>query len=118
MGVRGRHGSFQSNEIFTFIDLGATIGTYNNIKTGLASDPGTSNWTITNSGFVGTFSFDEGEYRSCANNRARARYMVRRRASFRRARLHAAPAIRACARQTLSLPAHSAVRPAILALDD
>jgi len=58
MGVRGRHGSFQSNEIFTFIDLGATIGTYNNIKTGLASDPGTSNWTITNPGFVGTFTFD------------------------------------------------------------
>jgi hypothetical protein len=25
----------------------------------LAGDPGTSNWTITNSGFVGTFSFDE-----------------------------------------------------------
>jgi hypothetical protein len=44
--------------------------------------------------------------------------MVRRRASFRRARLHAAPAIRACARQTLSVPAHSTVRAAILALDD
>jgi hypothetical protein len=58
MDVRGRHWSFQSNQIFTFIDLGATIGTYNNIITGLASDPGTSNWTITNSGFVGTFSFD------------------------------------------------------------
>ncbi len=50
--------SFQSNQLFTFIDLGATIGTYNNIITGLASDPGTSNWTITNPGFVGTFTFD------------------------------------------------------------
>ena len=38
MDVRGRHWSFQSNQIFTFIDLGATIGTYNNIITGLASD--------------------------------------------------------------------------------
>jgi autotransporter-associated beta strand protein len=50
--------SFQPNQAFTFIDLGATIGTYNNIITGLASDPGTGSWTITNSGFAGTFTFD------------------------------------------------------------
>jgi autotransporter-associated beta strand protein len=50
--------SFQSNQIFTFIDLAATIGTYDNIITGLASDPVTINWTITNPGFVGTFTFD------------------------------------------------------------
>jgi autotransporter-associated beta strand protein len=50
--------SFQSNQAFTFIDLGATVGTYNNIITGLASDPGTGSWTITNSGFAGTFTFD------------------------------------------------------------
>jgi autotransporter-associated beta strand protein len=50
--------SFQSNQTFTFIDLGATVGTYDNIITGLASNPGTGSWTITNSGFVGTFTFD------------------------------------------------------------
>ena len=33
--------SFQSAQMFTFIDLGATTGTYDNIITGLASDPGT-----------------------------------------------------------------------------
>jgi autotransporter-associated beta strand protein len=50
--------SFQSNQAFTFINLGATVGTYNNIITGLASNPGTGSWTITNSGFVGAFTFD------------------------------------------------------------
>ena len=50
--------SFQSNQAFTFIDLGATAGTYNNIITGLASNPGTGGWTITNPGFAGTFTFD------------------------------------------------------------
>jgi autotransporter-associated beta strand protein len=50
--------SFQSNQAFTFINLGATVGTYNNIITGLASNPGTGGWTITNPGFVGTFTFD------------------------------------------------------------
>jgi autotransporter-associated beta strand protein len=52
--------SFQSNQAFTFINLGATTGTYDNIITGLASDPGTeSTWTITgNQNFVGTFTYD------------------------------------------------------------
>ena len=51
--------SFQPAQMFTFIDLGATPGFYDNIITGLASDPGTeSGWTITNPGFVGTFTFD------------------------------------------------------------
>jgi autotransporter-associated beta strand protein len=50
--------SFQSNQAFTFINLGATVGTYDNIITGLASNPGTGNWTITNPGFAGTFTFD------------------------------------------------------------
>jgi autotransporter-associated beta strand protein len=50
--------SFQSNQAFNFIDLGATTGTYDNIITGLASNPGTGSWTIQNSGWVGTFAWD------------------------------------------------------------
>ena len=50
--------SFYSTQKFTFIDLGATTGTYDNIITGVTSDPGTGSWTITNSGYVGTFSYD------------------------------------------------------------
>jgi hypothetical protein len=52
--------SFQSNQAFTFIDLGATTGTYQNIITGLASDPGTeAGWTITgNPNFVWSFAYD------------------------------------------------------------
>jgi autotransporter-associated beta strand protein len=50
--------TFQSNQAFNFIDLGATTGTYQNIITGLASDPGTGSWTIQNSGWTGTFSWD------------------------------------------------------------
>ena len=48
--------SFQTNQQFTFINLGATTGTYDNIITGLAANPGVSSWTITNSGFT-RFSF-------------------------------------------------------------
>ena len=45
--------SFQPAQMFAFIDLGATPGTYDNIITGLASDPGTEGgWIITNPGFV------------------------------------------------------------------
>jgi len=51
--------SFQPAQMFTFIDLGATPDTYDNIITGLASDPGTEgSWIITNPGFAGTFSYD------------------------------------------------------------
>jgi len=51
--------TFDPAQMFTFINLGATTGTYDNIITGLASDPGTEgSWTITNSGFTGTFTFD------------------------------------------------------------
>ena len=51
--------SFQSNQAFTFIELGTTTGIYQNIITGLAADPGTENtWTITNSGWAGTFMWD------------------------------------------------------------
>lgn len=47
-----------NDQAFSFIDLGATTGTYQDIITGLASDPDTDFWTITNPGFTGTFSYD------------------------------------------------------------
>ncbi|PYL63564.1 MAG: hypothetical protein DMF25_10190 [Verrucomicrobia bacterium] len=52
--------TFDPNQTFTFINLGATTGTYDNIITGLASDPGTEgSWTFTgNPNFAGSFSFD------------------------------------------------------------
>ncbi len=51
--------SFQSNQAFKFLDLGAQVGAYNDIITGLnglSIDP--SGWTITSPGFAGTFTFD------------------------------------------------------------
>jgi autotransporter-associated beta strand protein len=51
--------SFDPTQAFHFIDLGALPGAYDNIITGLASDPGTEgSWTITNAGWLGIFSFD------------------------------------------------------------
>ena len=51
--------TFDTNQAFTFIDLGAEPGIYHNIITGLAADPrGEASWTITNAGFAGTFSFN------------------------------------------------------------
>jgi hypothetical protein len=51
--------NFAPNQRFTFIDVGAQPGFYDNIITGLTSDPGnTSIWTITNLGFNGTFTYD------------------------------------------------------------
>jgi autotransporter-associated beta strand protein len=68
LGAAGAHSTlsraggtwtFDTNQAFTFIDLGAEPGIYHNIITGLAADPGTeASWTITNAGFVGTFSFN------------------------------------------------------------
>jgi autotransporter-associated beta strand protein len=69
LGAFGAHSSlarsnggtwgFAANQAFTFLDLGAAPGFYDNIITGLSSDPGTeSSWTITNAGFVGTFTYD------------------------------------------------------------
>jgi autotransporter-associated beta strand protein len=52
--------SFQTAQQFAFIDLGATTGTYSNIITGLASNPGTSSWTILNAGMTGTFTYSGG----------------------------------------------------------
>ena len=75
MDVRGRHWSFQSNQIFTFIDLGATIGNYNNIITGLASDSRNKQLDDRQFRICRDVQFRWSEYRSCANDRARARYM-------------------------------------------
>ena len=55
--------SFQSNQTFQFINLGATTTTYNNIITtsAPASDPGVGGWQFDNSfnvGFNGSFTWD------------------------------------------------------------
>ena len=51
--------AFASNQLFSIVDLGAQVGSYNQIITGLAADPGTEqSWTLTNPGFVGTFTYD------------------------------------------------------------
>ena len=51
--------TFDTNQAFNFIDLGAQTTTYDNIITGLASDPGTeSMWVILNAGWTGTFTYD------------------------------------------------------------
>ena len=47
--------TFDSNQAFNFTN--GQTGSYDNIITGLASDPGTeSMWTILNAGYVGTFT--------------------------------------------------------------
>jgi fibronectin-binding autotransporter adhesin len=69
LGASGAHSTlartggtwvFSPNQAFTFINLGAQDATtYNNIITGLGSDPGgESGWTITNTGWIGTFTYD------------------------------------------------------------
>jgi hypothetical protein len=50
--------TFGATQAFTFLDLGATTGTYDNIITGLAADPGAGSWTINNGGWTGTFTYD------------------------------------------------------------
>jgi autotransporter-associated beta strand protein len=51
--------SFAPAQAFSFIDLGAGPGVYENIIAGLGSAPaGIGQWTILNEGFVGTFSYD------------------------------------------------------------
>ena len=51
--------SFAANQAFAFINCGAHPGTYDNIITGLAGDPGnTASWAIVTPGFVGTFAYD------------------------------------------------------------
>src|ERR1700680_4452339 len=68
LGASGAHSTlartggtwlFGATQAFTFINLGAQPGLYDNIITGLASDPmSEGNWTITDAGWVGTFSWD------------------------------------------------------------
>jgi PEP-CTERM motif-containing protein len=53
--------SFNGTQAFTFIDLGAQAGSYNNIITGLGSNPGSENgWTITDTGWIGNFTYNAG----------------------------------------------------------
>ncbi len=50
--------AFSANQMFNFIDLGATTGTYSNLITGVANPgAGISGWTISNAGYTGTFSW-------------------------------------------------------------
>lgn len=67
LGAAGAHSSlarssgtwtFDSDQAFNFINLGATVGFYDNIITGLAGNPGVGSWTIANAGWVGTFAYD------------------------------------------------------------
>jgi autotransporter-associated beta strand protein len=54
--------SFNMTQAFTFINLGAQPGSYSNIITGLGSDPGSeSGWTITNTGWIGNFTYGSGD---------------------------------------------------------
>lgn len=52
--------TFAPNQIVTFLDFGAqSQTTYSGLITGIASDPGVSNWTVQNSGWInGTFSYN------------------------------------------------------------
>jgi len=51
--------AFASGQQFTLTSIGAGIGFYDDVITGLSSALDASLWTITNAGYVGTFSFDE-----------------------------------------------------------
>lgn len=51
--------TFASGQQFTLTSIGAGVGFYDNIITGLTASLDTTLWTITNAGYVGTFSFDE-----------------------------------------------------------
>jgi autotransporter-associated beta strand protein len=54
--------SFNAIQAFIFTNLGAQPGNYTNIITGLGSDPGTeSGWTITNTGWIGNFTYGSGD---------------------------------------------------------
>jgi fibronectin-binding autotransporter adhesin len=54
--------SFNAIQAFIFTNLGAQPGNYTNIITGLGSDPGSeSGWTITNTGWIGNFTYSSGD---------------------------------------------------------
>jgi fibronectin-binding autotransporter adhesin len=50
--------AFDNDQAFSLINAGATVGTYDNIISGLSADPGTAAWVITTPGFSGTFAYD------------------------------------------------------------
>jgi hypothetical protein len=52
--------TFATGQSFTFLNLGATQGTYQDVITGLNGTPNTSpsGWTISNPGWHGTFVYD------------------------------------------------------------
>lgn len=68
LGASGAHSTlsrtgggwnFPTNLAFRLISFGAQPGFYDNIITGLASDPGdVATWTIETPGFIGSFSYD------------------------------------------------------------
>jgi ABC-type uncharacterized transport system permease subunit len=66
LGATGTHStlaltgtySFQLDQTFTFINAGATTGTYDNIITGVALTGDASGWTVTNAGFSWAFTYD------------------------------------------------------------
>lgn len=70
LGASGAHSTitrtggtwtFATSQAFTFINLGAQPGNYTNIITGLGSDPmGESGWTITDTGWIGNFTYNTG----------------------------------------------------------
>ena len=50
--------TFDSNQLFSIVDAGASIGTYDNVISGLSVDPGVTSWLIGTAGFTGTFTHD------------------------------------------------------------
>lgn len=50
--------SFDANQKFTFLDLGATATSYDNLISGVTTTGSTAGWTITNAGWLGTFNYD------------------------------------------------------------
>lgn len=51
--------SFDTDQAFSFASAGLTVGTYQDIITGLVADPGTTGqWQFADAGFAGSFSYD------------------------------------------------------------
>jgi fibronectin-binding autotransporter adhesin len=58
----GSTNTFNTNQAVSLLGSGYTTGIYDNLITGLASDPGNeSTWVITTAGDVGTFTFSGGD---------------------------------------------------------
>lgn len=50
--------TFDDAQKFSFLDFGATVGTYQNLITGVGNSGNTSGWTLTNAGWTGSFQYD------------------------------------------------------------